>query len=228
MKFIDLTGRRFGKLTVVERVGDTGSTWLCKCDCGREKKILGSNLRQGYTTSCGHCCKTEDITGNRYGRLVVTKMIYAPHASKCVCMCDCGNETTVLATSLKSGFTKSCGCLQKEKASVTGKQTATHGKSKSRLYRVWRSMKTRTENPKAEKYPIYGGRGIAVCEEWRNSYKAFEKWALENGYDESAPFGKCTIDRIDVDGNYCPSNCRWVDLTAQANNRRNGHGREIL
>lgn len=228
MKLIDLTGNRYGKLTVVERFGTTGSRWLCKCDCGETKVILGANLKSGKSTTCGRCWKRTDIVGNRYGRLVVKKMIYGDKKSKCVCQCDCGNETITLTSSLKGGGTQSCGCLQKEAAQRTGHNSGTHRKSKTRLYRVWRTMKTRIDNPHCKKYKDYGGRGIRICDEWRNDYTAFERWALNNGYNVNAEYGKCTLDRIDVNGDYCPSNCRWVDLKVQANNRRNSHGTEIF
>lgn len=95
-----------------------------------------------------------------------------------------------------------------------------HGLYKSRLYWVWHSMKDRCYNPKATSYKHYGGRGIKVCDEWKNSFKAFYDWAYSNGYDENAPRNKCTIDRINNDGDYEPSNCRWVDAKIQASNQR--------
>lgn len=87
-----------------------------------------------------------------------------------------------------------------------------------RLYRVLQDMKSRCYNPKNRNYKNYGGKGIKICEEWRTNYLAFESWACENGYDENAPRGKCTIDRIDRNGDYCPENCRWVDMKTQLRN----------
>lgn len=97
--------------------------------------------------------------------------------------------------------------------------TRENGKHK-RLYKAWRSMKSRCYNQNSKCYKHYGGRGIIVCDEWLNSYKAFQDWAITNGYDKDAPYSKCTLDRIDVNGNYCPENCRWVDMKTQCNNTR--------
>lgn len=118
--------------------------------------------------------------------------------------------------SLKRGATKSCGCLHNEMISKSLKR---HGMTDSKLYGVWRAMKARCYTPSATYYSYYGGRGISVCEEWKTSFESFYRWAVETGYVETDD-RTCTLDRIDVDGNYEPDNCRWVTSVAQANNRR--------
>lgn len=135
--------------------------------------------------------------------------------------CDCGRIFVGDGSQFSHGNIKSCGCLRKQKSTERiVARNKTHGKSGTRLYRIWRAMKTRCATPSDSNYKDYGGRGIRVCEEWENSFEAFQDWALKTGYDENAPRGACTIDRIDVDGDYCPKNCRWTDMQNQRHNRR--------
>ena len=164
------------------------------------------------------------LKGEVFGRLTVLDYAYTDKHGKTMwkCKCECGNEVVVVGSHLKNGHTQSCGCIQKE--SII-KWSQKHGKRHTRLYYVWLDMKTRCENPKVNSYKNYGGRGVKICEAWRNSFQAFHDWAMSNGYDPNAKRGDCTLDRIDVNGNYCPDNCRWVDMKVQNSNKRKGGGR---
>lgn len=159
--------------------------------------------------------KFVDLTGNVYGALTVIKRAGTKNGHVTwECRCECGNMTVTNSSLLKSGTTKSCGCRRVYKCGETHRK---HGQTRTRLYIIWQHMKQRCLNPKAAKYKYYGGRGITVCEEWL-SYESFSKWAIENGYQEDL-----TLDRIDVNGNYEPSNCRWATWKVQQNNKRNNN-----
>lgn len=229
-KLKDLTGQRFGKLTVIERAPNIGklTAWKCRCDCGSETIKKAVNLTSGKTKSCG-CANihtSKDEIGNRYGRLTVIKLEKATKRGRqyWLCKCDCGNEVVKDIGSMRRGKTKSCGCLRKE--IIENGNMIKHGGSRSRLYYVWIDMKNRC-NPSHDSAKYYGARGIRVCDEWLHDFQNFREWAYSNGYDENAPYGQCTLDRINVNGNYEPSNCRWVDMATQHRNTRRNRYIEI-
>ena len=159
-----------------------------------------------------------NLQGERFGKwVVINKAEQKLHGKTAwLCKCDCGTVRTVAQNNLVSGLSTNCGCVRKQNLS----QKATHKETNSRLYGVWGSMMSRCYDKNRKCFKQYGEKGVLVCEEW-HKYEVFRDWALANGYDKNASRGGCTIDRINVCGNYEPSNCRWVDMKTQCRNKRN-------
>lgn len=234
-RFQDLSGRKFGAWTPLKfhgRTKDQTAYWMCRCDCGKERPVTSSNLLRGLSKSCGRCGlggKFINHTGSRFSRLLVIKRIGRNKCGNAIweCVCDCGKTVSVPGACLKRGNTQSCGCLQKERASVTARRLmTTHGLWHTPEARVWSTMKQRCNNPNSKKYPDYGGRGIKVCERWQRSFAAF--------YEDMGPrpTPKHQIGRKENNGNYEPSNCSWETVPEQVGNKRNNviltiHGEEI-
>lgn len=156
--------------------------------------------------------KIKDISGQRFGRLIALYKLNNYHKKRAwwLCVCDCGNLVEISGITLRSDHTKSCGCLNHE---PTNKK---HGKCYTRLYKLYKAIIKRCYNPNIKQFKDYGGRGITVCDEWRKDFMTFYDWSMSHGYND-----RLTIDRIYVNGNYEPSNCRWVDMKTQQRNKRN-------
>lgn len=219
----NLIGERFGRLVVVEAVYNTEKKrrfWKCICDCGNYVTASTGNLRSGDTRSCG-CLHREatskrnrvytDLTGRRFGKLVVLSRTRDERTQRPVweCQCDCGNKKLVTSSDLTHGRVMSCGCFHSE---MVAKRNFRHGLKRHPLYMVWRDIKDRCYNSKNIGYHRYGGRGILMCDEWLNSPDVFIRWGETHGYEKGLQ-----IDRIDNDKGYSPDNCRFV--TCHDNNR---------
>lgn len=160
--------------------------------------------------------RRKDFTGMRFGKLTVIKFHHSQNTTNgtksfWVCRCDCGKEVVVRTDCFTSGNTRSCGCLHKDIA-----QEKFDNRTKSKLYHVYYGIKQRCENPNHHSYKNYGGRGIKVSNEW-DTWESFRNWALENGYKENC---NLSIERIDVNGDYSPDNCKWIKIPLQSKNTR--------
>lgn len=236
MKHKDLTGRIFDKLTVLNyektdikyykgKIRNYFDIYKCKCICGnivlRTDAVLLKNGR--HDCGCisyknGEKIRKKVKIGEKHNRLTILSDFLKNGRHFCKCKCDCGNEGIYDLNKVTSGWTKSCGCLQKEQAA---KSSSTHKLSKKRIYKVYYGMKARCYNKNNNDFKKYGGKGIKICKEWMgdNGFINFYNWSLKNGYNELNNGKECSIDRIDVNGNYCPENCRWISLFKQGENR---------
>lgn len=206
-----MIGKVFGKWIVIdeaikEKRRSKGKHYNCECQCSTKQIITGGSLRSGSTTKCKNCLKidTANWIGKKFGKWIVLNDTDPINTYKSfLCKCECGEERAIPATYLKRGKTKSCNpCAVK-----------THGKKGKSIYNIWQGIRARCYNPNEPAYHNYGGRGIKVCERWINSF--------ENFYADMGDRPKdLQIDRINNDGDYDPSNCRWVTPKENSNNRR--------
>jgi hypothetical protein len=226
-KIKELVGQRFGRLVVIAFSHKTENGkrtfWKCKCDCGNEVIVRRDTLTSGDALSCG-CLHSEivrgfikNILGLKFGRLLVINT--SPRRDSeglayWLCRCECGNEIEVCGSNLRSGHTKSCGCFSE---GIKGKIRKLYGELGVIIHNRWKNMRDRCLSPVHKGYKHYGGRGITICKEW-DDVEVFYIWAINNGFEQCLE-----LDRIDVNGNYCPENCRWVTEKEQARNKRNSH-----
>lgn len=191
----DYTNYRLGHLLVLNKVGENKlkqSLWLCKCDCGNYVKLRNVTIRKGVINTCCDKCPYNDdlnLVGKRFGYITVVDMSYMKERRYWVCKCDCGKTIIRKGNCLKSGNTKSCGCM---KGALVSQNKKKHDHCGEKIYIIWIAMKGRCYNKNNISYKNYGKRGITVCEEWKNNFMAFYDWAYNNGYKEGL-----SIDRID-------------------------------
>lgn len=221
-KRIDLTGRKIGRLTVISYSGN--NKWFCECECGNARDVNGESLRKGAALSCG-CLNKErtreknikgkDLTGKRFGRLLVLQRANDKGQAKYYCKCNCGNEIVISGQNLSRGDSRSCGCLKKERDQA---KCLLHGDTKTKFYRTWANMVHRCNH---KDYKYYGGRGIEYEPRWKN-YINFrsDMHPLYLSAKEKYPNEVISLERIDVNGDYCKDNCIFIPNREQSKNTR--------
>ena len=220
-KVKDLAGQRFGKLLVVSRAANArnrDTAWLCACDCGKTKVVVGYSLTGGRTNSCGKhgsSHRLKDVVGQKFGRLtVVSRFGSNPRkAATWLCVCDCSGETVVPTSHLLSGHTMSCACAAKDRfRSMVTHHGQAHRSGYSGAYKSWANMIKRCTSSKHPFWKNYGGRGITICEKWRR---------FEGFFEDMGPRPpKLSLDRKNGNDNYEKLNCRWATSLVQGQNQR--------
>jgi len=221
-------GDKINELTVIEETDrkQGQKRFKCRCSCGNITIKYETKLKSGVSISCG-CKKVEqliennkkkaaanldELLGKTFNQLTIIEEAERINGKRQVkCLCSCGSIKSYDAYKVKSGDTKSCGCAKSQQLQET---KTIHNGRHTRLYSKWSGMKRRCYNQNDSHYPDYGGRGITICDEWKDDFATFRKWAYLNGYDDSL-----TIERIDVNKGYSPSNCKWIPFSDQGANK---------
>lgn len=224
-----LIGEYVGAVKVVDKVYNKDRKeweYMCRCECGnvfksRKEHLLKPRLgckkcvSRKVALSNANRLDSPSWIGKRFGRLVVIDSYVKEQKTHWILRCDCGNVIDKRAGMVNAGQYKSCGCIARE--------IQANAISHDRLYSIWSGMKSRCFYEADDSYRLYGGRGITMCDEWKEDYKAFKDWAYKHGWTEDTPesFGeRLSIERIDVNGNYEPANCCFIPLKQQVYNRR--------
>lgn len=224
----DLVGKKYGKLTIIKDLGTKGKNYIrwvdVRCDCGGYNRCRFYSLKSGNKTHCGCELGVKITVGEVFGRITVLADLGrkgAHNERHCLGQCVCGTMKTFNYHKLRDGHTKSCGCLVLENMSRSYRELGVFV-SNEYLYSIWAHMKSRCGDPNNYKYEYYGGKGVKVCDEWKDDYLAFRAWAYNNGYEEGQRDkefkNRLSIDRINSSGNYEPNNCQF--LTVGDNSRK--------
>jgi hypothetical protein len=215
-----MVGKKFKKWTVLRQVdsGKSGRNFECKCECGTIKILPAWNITNPHRDkSCFKCYHSDrgnscykSIVGSKRGKWTILKYAKKDSVSKLYCQCECGEKHWVQASKIRGNYSKQCEKCQFKEYSFS----PVHGKTATPTYYIWASMRQRCNNPKNIKFKDYGGRGIKICDRWDK----FENFLQDMG---ERPSENVVLDRIDNDGNYEPSNCKWSERHESCNNRRN-------
>lgn len=213
--FKDLTGEKFNMLTVksFHEIRNKMSYWLCICDCGTEKIVSVADLKRTKSCGCAKKMHFQDLSGYENEDIVVLSFSERRKGKiywNCKCK-HCKNIVKRETANIKKGLA-TCKCIHKKRIGASNSKPNRN----TEIYSKWCSMKSRCYNQNEKSFEHYGGRGITICDEWLDDFNSFYEWSVQNGWEKGY-----SIERKNVDGNYCPENCCWIPLNKQAANKRN-------